>query len=106
MQRAPFDTISGVFTVARYLGFRWSKLAYGFLFFAPALTTLALWAAGLVGNPSLLVGVVTLLTAGRSVRPLLDAKGPLDPAFHELKHYAVRLHFSFGLLYSLSFLFP
>lgn len=105
MQRAPFDAISGVFTVARYLGFRFSKVAYGFLFLAPFFVTSTLWVTNHVSTLQFLVALVTLHPALFSLLPLRHAKGPLDPAFHYLRKNAVRLHFSFGLLYSLSFLF-
>jgi 1,4-dihydroxy-2-naphthoate octaprenyltransferase len=105
MQRVPVDTGAGVFTIARALGFPGSKWAYGFLLLAPFLSVAALALAQVLPPATALVfaafpySVVSLSTLRR-------AKGPLDPAFHELRKFAVRLHFSLGLLYSLSFLLP
>ncbi len=104
MQRIPFDSMAGVSTIARSYGFRWSKWAYGFLLFAPFLSTGILISAGLVGR-SALAAWVTLPLALYALRALRLATGPLDPACRELRLNAARLHFSFGLVYSLSHLY-
>ena len=103
-QRIPFDTMAGVFTIARALGFRRSKLAWGFLFFAPFLTVVALVIAGEAPRAALLSGL-TLPLSLLAVEPLRQASGPLDPACHELRERGAQLHLAFGLLYAFSFLF-
>jgi 1,4-dihydroxy-2-naphthoate octaprenyltransferase len=103
MQRIPFDTMARVITIARALGFTWSKHAFGFLLVAPFLTVFALYGAGLVGLGAF-VTFLSLPFAWLAFRKLPQAKGPLDPACYELRRAAARLHLAFGLLYSLSFL--
>lgn len=103
-QRIPFDTMAGVFTAARALGFRWSKRAWGVHFFAPYFVTTALVLAGYAPKASLLT-VVTLPLALLALDPLRKATGPLDPACHELRERGAQLHLAFGLIYALSFLF-
>lgn len=103
IQRSPVDTSAGVFTIARFLGFRWSVRAYGFLLLAPFLLVMALMTAGILGPPALLV-LAALPLSVVALRILPRVKGPLDPGFHELRSYAVQLHFAFGLFYILSFL--
>ncbi|MGZ3711349.1 MAG: prenyltransferase [Bdellovibrionota bacterium] len=105
MQRVPVDTGAGVFTIARFLGFRWSKWAYGFLLLAPFLCVITLAFLQILPRESLLV-LAAFPLAFVALRILPRVTGPLDPGFHELRKFAVELHFSFGLLYSLSFLFP
>lgn len=104
MQRIPFDTMAGVFTIARYLGFFWSKIAFGFLLFAPFLATMALWFAGLAPRASIACGA-GLPFVMFSYMALKQAHGPLDPACNEFRKQASRLHLVFGFLYALSFLF-
>lgn len=106
VQRAPFDAIAGVNTIARALGFTWAKRAYQFLLFAPFLSTGALWIAGYVGLASFLASVLTLRFAVSAIYPLSRTKGPMDPFFHDLRRKVVALHFFFGGLYALSFLLP
>lgn len=104
-QRIPFDTMAGVFTIARAWGFTWSKLAWAGLFFAPYLVTLIVIFAGMAPLSSLLTFLALPLSL-LAIEPLRSASGPLDPACHELRERAAQLHLTFGLLYSLSFLFP
>jgi 1,4-dihydroxy-2-naphthoate octaprenyltransferase len=104
-QRIPFDTMAGVLTAARKLGFKWSKRAWGFHFFAPYLVTGALVLAGYAPLASLLT-LLTIPLAFLSLEPLRKATGPLDPACHELRERGAQLHLAFGLIYALSFLFP
>ncbi|RZA02343.1 MAG: prenyltransferase [Proteobacteria bacterium] len=104
-QRIPFDTMAGVFTAARALGFRWSKRAWAAHFFAPYLITAVLMAAGYAPISAALT-LLTLPLALLSISPLRRATGPLDPACHELRERGAQLHLAFGLIYSLSFLFP
>lgn len=103
-QRIPFDTMAGVFTAARALGFRWSKRAWGLHFFAPYAVTGALVLTGYAPLASLLT-LLTLPLALLSIEPLRKASGPLDPACHELRERGAQLHLAFGLIYALSFLF-
>lgn len=105
MQRIPFDTMAGVFTIARWLGFFWSKMALGFLLFAPFVAALLLWATGFAPLTSLIC-LVTLPLAFWALIPLRLAKGPLDPACSELRELGSRLHLIFGLIYAASFIFP
>lgn len=105
MQRIPFDTMAGVFTIARYLGFFWSKMAFGFLLFAPFFSAMALWYAGLAPRASIVCGA-GLPFVIFSYIALKQAHGPLDPACSEFRKQATRLHLVFGLFYSLSFLLP
>ncbi|MGE3260455.1 MAG: prenyltransferase [Bacteriovoracia bacterium] len=105
IQRVPVDTSAGVFTIARFLGFRWSKWAYGFLLLAPFATVVLLAFFWQAPRESLLVFASFPLSV-LALRILPKVKGPLDPGFHELRNLAVQLHFSFGLFYSLGFLFP
>jgi 1,4-dihydroxy-2-naphthoate polyprenyltransferase len=104
MQRIPFDSMAGVFTIARHLGFFWSKLAFGFLLFAPFLSAMLLWAYGLVPHASVACGA-SLPFVLFSYMALKEAHGPLDPACNEFRRQASRLHLSFGLIYCMSFLF-
>jgi 1,4-dihydroxy-2-naphthoate octaprenyltransferase len=105
MQRIPFDTMAGVFTIARWLGFFWSKMALGFLLFAPFLTTILLLAAWLAPKATF-ASLLALPLAFWALIPLRQAKGPLDPACFELREQGARLHLIFGLLYAASFAFP
>lgn len=102
MQRTPFDTMAGVFTIARQLGFFWSKLATGFLLFAPFITLGALWTLRVAPNGSLFA-LMALPYAFWALLPLRAATGPLDPACAELRVQAAQLHFIFGVLYCLGF---
>jgi 1,4-dihydroxy-2-naphthoate octaprenyltransferase len=104
MQRIPFDTMAGVFTIARFLGFFWSKIAFGFLLFAPFFTAMALWYAGFAPRAVIACGA-GLPFVLFSFMALKQAHGPLDPACNEFRRQASRLHLLFGLLYSLSYLF-
>jgi 1,4-dihydroxy-2-naphthoate octaprenyltransferase len=104
IQRVPVDTNAGVFTIARFMGFRWSKWAYGFLLLAPFITVVSLIALHMLSiECSIILAAFPL--AFIALRILPSVTGPLDPKFHELRKLTVQLHFSFGLLYSLSFLF-
>jgi 1,4-dihydroxy-2-naphthoate octaprenyltransferase len=103
MQRIPFDTMAGVFTIARWLGFFWSKAALGFLLFAPFAAVIALCSAHVAPLASL-ASLLSLPVAFLALIPLRQAKGPLHPACRELRSFGARLHLGFGLLYTLSFL--
>jgi 1,4-dihydroxy-2-naphthoate octaprenyltransferase len=94
----------GSFTIARAMGFAWSRWAYGFLLLAPFLCVAALVLGGLVGR-SALVAWLALPLALWSFRALVKVSGPLDPLCYELRRNAACLHLAFGLPYSLSFLF-
>lgn len=103
VQRIPFDTMAGVFTIARWLGFFWSKMAMGFLLFAPFLALLFLWGLGFAPG-SALISLISLPLAFWALIPLRQSKGPLDPACIELRHQSARLHLVFGLTYVFGFL--
>lgn len=105
MQRIPFDTMAGVFTIARWLGFFWSKMATGFLLFAPFVTTILILAAWLAPKATF-ASLLALPLAFWALIPLRQAKGPLDPACFELRELCARLHLIFGLLYAASFALP
>jgi 1,4-dihydroxy-2-naphthoate octaprenyltransferase len=105
MKRIPFDAMAGTNTIARELGFRWSKLAHAFLLFAPFLTICFLTLFQITGKSSLIC-FLSLPFAVLSLKSLLTANGPLDPACVEMRMHAARLHFVFGFLYCISFLIP
>jgi 1,4-dihydroxy-2-naphthoate octaprenyltransferase len=102
MQRIPFDTMAGVFTIARAWGFRWSKLVFGALYFAPFLVGAGLVIGGVAPKATLITFLAAPI-ALLALRPLREAKGPLDPACHELRSRASQLHLAYGLLYVISF---
>ncbi len=105
MQRIPFDSMARTQTIARLLGFPWSRRACNFLVLAPYLSVAVLIYLGLAP----LFAAMSLLSlpfAWFCLREVREAKGPLDPACHELRAQAMRLHFVFGALYCLSFLRP
>ncbi len=104
LQRIPFDSMAGSFTIARWLKFSLSKWALGFLFLSPFLAVAGLWLLGIVPNFAL-VAFASLPVALLAFSPLRAAQGPLDPACYELRELGARLHLAFGLLYAGSFFF-
>jgi 1,4-dihydroxy-2-naphthoate octaprenyltransferase len=104
MQRIPFDTAAGARTIARLLGFRWSKFALAFLLVAPYVLTVLLVGAWIM-RPWALAVIFTAPLAVMAFLPLWRAAGPLDPAMHVVRRRLVQLHWAFGLLYSSSYLF-
>lgn len=104
MQRIPFDTIAGTQTIARLFGFPWSRHAAAFLLGAPFVSTAALVFAGLA-SPAAVLTLISFPFAVLCFRATKEAKGPLDPACHELRARAAHFHLGFGLLYCLSMLF-
>lgn len=103
MQRIPFDSIAKVRSIARLLGFSWSKHAAVFLLLAPYLCVAGLVAFGVAPMASLLV-FFSLPVSYLAFRELKQASGPLDPACYELRRQTARLHFVFGMIYCLSYL--
>lgn len=103
MQRIPFDSIAGVFTIARAGGFAWSKAACLFLSAMAYISVVALVVVGKANAYSAIV-LLTLPLAVSVVRLTLKASGPLDPICTDLRRATGRFHLLFGLLYSLSFL--
>lgn len=103
MQRIPFDTFAGTQTIARIFGFDWSRHACVFLLVMPYLSVAALIFFRLASPAAALV-LFSLPFAVLASRRVREAKGPLDPACHELRREAARLHLCFGLMYCFSFL--
>lgn len=103
MQRIPFDSIAKVNSIAKLLGFAWSKHAGVFLLLAPYLSVAALVYTGYAG-PASLLAFLSLPLALMAFLTLRASSGPLDPACYGLRRQTARLHFCFGLLYCLSFL--
>lgn len=104
MRRIPFDSIAGTQTIARLFGFPWSRHACVFLLGAPFATAAAL----ILAKQASPLAVLTLFSLPFAVlcwQSVREAKGPLDPACHELRARAARLHLAFGVLYCFSFLF-
>ena len=104
MQRIPFDTMAKVTTIARWMGFTWSKKACLFLLLAPYATLIFLVASG-TAAPVVFLSFLSLPLAIGAYRALKVIRGPIDPACSELKLAAARLHLGFGILYALSFLY-
>lgn len=105
MRSIPFDTMAGTYTIARAVGFSWSKIAWIFLLFAPFFVSGALVLFQITAR-STLFSWLSLPFAFLALPSVLKANGPLDPACTEIRRSAVRLHFAFGLIYCISFLFP
>lgn len=105
MRRIPFDTMAGTYTIARAAGFRWSKFAWIFLLFAPFFVSGALILFQIAGKGALF-SWLALPLAFLALPSVIKANGPLDPSCAEIRRSAVRLHFAFGLIYCISFLFP
>lgn len=105
MRNIPFDTMAGTYTIARAVGFRWSKFAWVFLLFSPFFVSGALVLFGIT-EKSTLFSWLALPLAFLALPSVLKANGPLDPACAEIRRSAVRLHFAFGLIYCISFLIP
>lgn len=104
MKRIPFDVMAGTDTIARKLGFSLSKVAHGFLLFAPFLTAGSLAMFQVTGK-GVLLSFLALPFALTALHPLFLAKGPLDPACAGIRSSSARLHFAFGLIYCISFFF-
>jgi 1,4-dihydroxy-2-naphthoate octaprenyltransferase len=103
-QRIPFDSMAGVFTIARAWGFNRSKNVMVFLLYAPFF----LVAAGALVNiaPSATFACLAALPhAFLLTKKLVNCKGPLDPVCQEVRGLLSQYHLIFGLTYCLAFLF-
>lgn len=104
MQRIPFDKMANSITIAKILGFTYSKFAYGFLLLSPFLCV-ALFAALQILPLASCSTFLLLPLLWLPFKKLIEAKGPLDPSCQFLRKDAAILHIVFGLVYCLSVLF-
>ena len=104
MQRIPFDSMAGVFTIARFWGFNRSKWVLGLLLGAPFFLLLVLW-LGNIAPISAFACALALPHAVLAGRKLKHCMGPLDPECENIRALLGQFHFVFGVTYCVSFFF-
>lgn len=104
MQRIPFDSMAGVFTLARAWGFNRSKWVMAFLLGAPFLLLLGLWLGNIAptGAFACALALPHAVLAGRKMKQCM---GPLDPECEKVRALLGQFHFLFGVTYCVSFFF-